>query len=75
MLSGILVTLVCLGPFGNLIFSIAIKEYKRLMIYAIATLPTLIFLGAYWYWHITKRISLNCDVEEIQTLLSNHDSE
>jgi hypothetical protein len=72
MISGIILSLVCLGPFGNLLFNIATKNYNRLMIYAMLTLPTLIIIGVYWCWHITKRINLNHDVEEIQDLLNDH---
>ena len=72
LLGGILITLVCLGPFANLVFSIAIKEYNSLMIYAIFTFPSLSFLGAYWFWHIIRIKNLDRDVEEIQNLLANH---
>ncbi|KAF5037564.1 hypothetical protein DSECCO2_563250 [anaerobic digester metagenome] len=72
---GILITLVCLGPFGNLIFSIAIKDYSRLMVYAIFTLPTLMAVGAYWFWHILKRINLNRDIEQIQKSLRDCDAD
>lgn len=72
---GILITLVCLGPFGNLIFSIAIKDYRRLMVYAIFTLPTLMAVGAYWFWHISKRINLNRDIDVIQDMLRDCDGD
>lgn len=61
IISGILLTLVCLGPFGNLIFSILTHEFDNILWYAIATLPTLIAIGAYWCWYI---IIISIDVKD-----------
>lgn len=67
--SGLLLTFVCLGPFGNLVFNIITKDYSRLIVYALLSFPTLIIIGAYWFWHINKTLNIQNDVEEINNLL------
>lgn len=64
IMGGILLTLVCLGPFGNLIFSILTCEYKHILMYAIATFPTLIVVGVYWCWYIIVSINVKNVVEK-----------
>lgn len=58
IISGIMLTLICLGPFGNLIFSILTHEFENILCYAIATFPTLIIIGAYWCWYIMIFINI-----------------
>lgn len=48
----ILVTLVCFGPFGNLIFNVVTKDYDNLLLPALLTLPTLLIMSTFWCWYL-----------------------
>ena len=69
LFSGLLFTFTCLGPFGHLIFSIIVNDCSKLLYYALFSFPTLIMIGAYWFWHINKCLNLEKDIEEINDLL------
>lgn len=54
--TGIILSLICLGPYGHLILKI-LTEDSNLLLTALLVFPTLILLSMYWCWHIyTLRI-------------------
>lgn len=46
--SAILTTLICIGPYGNLILGIVNKDYGGLLKPALLTFPTLIIMSCLW---------------------------
>lgn len=46
--STILTTLICIGPYGNLILGIVNKDYSSLLVSALLTFPTLIIMSFLW---------------------------
>ena len=69
LISGILLSLICIAPYINLICKLVSLEYEKILIDAICSLFSLICLGAYWCWHIIKIINLDRDVEEIEKMM------
>lgn len=51
----ILGTLVCLGPYGHLILKIIEKGYNDLLLTTLLVFPTLILLSYYWFWYVNSR--------------------
>lgn len=65
-LSLIIMTLICFGPYGNLILKIIEKDYAELIVVTLIVFPTLILMSVYWYWHFNtlrnyKRIAKEID--------------
>ncbi|BCJ99560.1 hypothetical protein [Anaerocolumna chitinilytica] len=52
LLPVILLTLVCLGPYGNLILDIINHDYYNILKAALLTFPTLIFIPIVWCCYI-----------------------
>lgn len=48
----ILVTLICIGPYGNLLLGIVNEHYSDLTIPALLTFPTLIIMSISWCWYL-----------------------
>lgn len=54
LLSTILSTLICFGPYGNLILGIVSKDYDNLLVSALLTFPTLILMSLLWCSHLNE---------------------
>lgn len=67
-ISLILITLICLGPFGHLVLRV-IENDSGILQAALFTFPSLIFLGAYWSWHMMKCRNLKDDIYEAKKLI------
>ena len=45
-------TFICLGPFGNLLFSILTHSYENILISAVATFFGAIIIGVIWCFYV-----------------------
>lgn len=65
----ILITLICLSPYGHLVLRIIQKNHSELFIPALLVFPTLTFLSAYWVWHFYRSKNYKKIAKEIAELL------
>lgn len=65
----ILATLVCMGPYANLLFDIITnKNYADLLVPALLTLPTTMIIPLYWSYYIRNKSQINQILSELDDL-------
>lgn len=65
LLTIIIATLVCIGPYGNLILRVLNKDYDHLLTSVLLTFPTLIIMCICWFWYLTRIRSYKKRAKEI----------
>lgn len=66
-------SLICLGPWGNLILRIVIKEYSDLLAPALLTFPTLIWMCIQWFLYINDKKSYKQLASDVYTEIKQNE--